>query len=359
MRSMHIAKEFCKDHYEVVEPQISAKGVHVWPFDPSFPVDVCFLTSGLPGSVRMNRHDYFEITYMCAGTSDLRIQDRTLTLQAGDLSIIGSTVYHSMHAQPGSQFTEAALFFEPVVIHGDGGSDSAEYLAPFLVQDSIFPHIIPAKTKVPGEIFELMQKISAELPASSALAKLSVKTYLKMILMMLVNLYSSHEGTVASFERQQFALERLRPLFDHLEKHPGKPIQVTDAAHVSGMSESYFMNFFKKATGQTFMSHLNRYRIGRAQVLLLATDKPISEISQETGFRDQSYFGAVFHRLVGTTPLFYRRKLQGDHFEGVGNRIDAFSDRQSNYRAKSPVVMENAKLGGKLPTLRRFPLITP
>ena len=28
--------------YSVVEPQINAEGVHVWPFDPSFPIDIRF-----------------------------------------------------------------------------------------------------------------------------------------------------------------------------------------------------------------------------------------------------------------------------------------------------------------------------
>jgi len=343
--AMHIPKEFCKDHYAVVEPQISADGVHVWPFDPFFPIDVSFLTSGLRDNVRMSRHDYFEIIYMCAGGANLRIQDRIFPLQAGDLSIIGSTLYHSMEVKPGSQFTLAALFFEPVLIHGDGGFDSAEYLTPFLVQDSTFPHVIPAKARVSGEIFELMQKISAELPANTALAKLSVKTCLKMILMLLVNCYSALEGTVAIFERQQCALERLRPLFDHLERNYRKPILVGGAAEVCGMSESHFMNFFRKATGQTFMSYLNHYRIERAQVLLLGTGKPMSEISQETGFCDQSYFANVFHRVVGTTPALYRRKFQRDGLGGPGNRANAFGDRQSNYHAKSPSAMEHAKPG--------------
>ena len=34
-----------------------------------------------------------------------------------------------------------------------------------------------------------------------------------------MNQYASYAGTVDTFRRQQSALERLRPLFEHLEKH--------------------------------------------------------------------------------------------------------------------------------------------
>ena len=78
MCAMRIPAQICEDHFRVVEPQINAEGIHVWPFDPSFPVDVRFMTTGLRQNVRTNRHDYFEVMYLCAGAADLHVQDRLL-----------------------------------------------------------------------------------------------------------------------------------------------------------------------------------------------------------------------------------------------------------------------------------------
>jgi AraC-like DNA-binding protein len=75
--------------------------------------------------------------------------------------------------------------------------------------------------------------------------------------------------------------------------------QVKGAARICGMSESYFMSFFKRVTGLSFMEYLNHYRIERAQALLANTDDSMASISQEMGFCDQSYFGAVLRRVVG------------------------------------------------------------
>ena len=142
------------------------------------------------------------------------------------MAIIGSTLYHRIQCRS-SPVTIAVLFFEPDLIRCDGGSDSAEYLTPFLLQDSEFPHVVPAETGVPRRVFDMMLRIHSELPAFSARARLALETYLRMLLILLVNQYASYAGTVDAFQRQQRALDRLRPLFRYLaevmrERDPGK-----------------------------------------------------------------------------------------------------------------------------------------
>ena len=50
------------------------------------------------------------------------------------------------------------------------------------------------------------------------------------------------------------------------------------------MSSCCFMHLFKQVTGQSFVAHLNHFRISNAQCLLASIDKSISEISLEAGF---------------------------------------------------------------------------
>ena len=200
-------------------------------------------------NVRKNRHDYFELAYLCRGAASLEIQDRSLPLKEGDLAVVGSTLYHRFECSSNPPLTLAVLFFQPDLVRADGGPDNAEYLTPFLLQDPHFPHVVGAGTAIPGQVFDLMQRIRGELPAGTPRARLAVKTYLKMILILLVNQYASYAGTVDTFRRQQRALERLRPLFEHLEKHFDEPTQVQEAAHICGMSESHFMSFFNGPPG--------------------------------------------------------------------------------------------------------------
>ena len=309
----HVSKMPCKDHFSLVEPQINAEGIHIWPFEESCPVDVLFLTGYGGQDVRMNRHGYFEVLYLCSGTAECRIQDRLLPVNEGDLVVIGSTLYHRIECHSSSPATIAALFFEPDLIRCDGNSDSAEYLTPFLLQDSDFPHIVPAETGIPRQVLDMMLRIRTELPASSTRTRLAVRTYLKMLLLLLVNHYAPYAGTVEIFQRQQRALDRLRPLFRYLGENCEDAIQVQKAARICAMSESHFMSFFKQVTGSSFMKYLNHYRVARAQSLLTNSDESLASISQKVGFCDQSYFGIVFRKVVGSTPAIYRRRFRNEN----------------------------------------------
>jgi AraC-like DNA-binding protein/mannose-6-phosphate isomerase-like protein (cupin superfamily) len=311
---IHLPKRSCKDHFELVEPGINAEGVHVWPFDPSCPVDVLFITVDDRHRVRMNRHGYFEVLYLFSGSANCHIQDRLLPFNEGDLAIIGSTLYHRIECQSSSPLTIAAMFFEPDIVRCDGASDSAEYLTPFLLQDTDFPHIVSAETGIPRQVLDMMLRIRAELPASTPRSRLALKTYLKMLLIHLVNQYAQYAGTVETFQRQQQALDRLRPLFRFLGDNCGNSIQVGQAARICGMSESHFMSVFKRVTGLSFVTYINHYRIERAQALLARTDQSMADISQQVGFCDQSYFGMIFRRIVGMTPVTYRRRIRTTNF---------------------------------------------
>jgi AraC-like DNA-binding protein/mannose-6-phosphate isomerase-like protein (cupin superfamily) len=300
------------DHhtFSFVEPHISPEGVHDWPFNASCPIDILFLTEDARHPVRMHRHEYFEVLHLCSGSAVCHVEDRTLPFEEGDLAVIGSAPYHSIECRTSTPSKLAALFFDPEVIRCDGGSDSVEYLTPFLLRDSEFPHVVPAKSGVPNQVLELMLGIRSELPASSPRASLAARTYLKMLLMLLVNQYSSYLRTIEIFQQQQRAVERLRPVFQYLGENCGSRVQVGDAARMCGMSESHFMTFFKRVTGLSFMKYLSQHRIQRAQALLVRTDRSLADIGVDVGFCDQSYFGAVFYRHVGITPAAYRRRYQ-------------------------------------------------
>ena len=327
-----------KDTFSLVEPQINAEGIHIWPFNKACPVDVLFMTTHDRQRVRMNRHGYFEILYLCSGYGACHIQDRLLPFREGDLAVIGSTLYHRIECQSESPLTIAALFFEPEFICCDGADDSAGYLTPFLLQDAEFPHVVQAQAGVPRQVLEMMLSIQSESPASTPRSRLAVKTYLKMILMLLVNQYAAYAGTIETFRRQERALDRLRPLFRFIGDNLGSPVQVRQAARMCGMSESYFMNFFKQVTGLSFVAYLNHFRVEQAQKLLAQTDESMVSISQQVGFCDQSYFGTVFRKIAGMTPAAYRRQVRSHSAasHGRGGRIRPVVDLEGHAQVIKP-----------------------
>lgn len=317
----HAQRIHWEDAYHVIEPQITAAGVHVWPFEPSFPLDVRCLAFQGKSNIALNRHDYYELLYLHTGEVTCQIQDQFVRIREGDLFVMGSVLFHRLCEYRTPRVRAVVLYFMPDLIRqDDSAGNSLEYLMPFLVQRPEFPHVVPASTRVPAQVFDLMQRVRRDLPSAVPRAHLSIKTYLKMMLVLLVNHYAAYRGVAGVVGRKERALERLRPLFDYLDQHYAEPISIDHAASLLGMSRSHFMRFFRAMTGQPLIAHVNRLRIAKAQHLLARTDKPIATVSQEVGFCDQSYFGLVFRRLVGMTPREYAAAIASREGAPAGER---------------------------------------
>lgn len=294
-----------------VEPGINADGVHFYPFDTSFPIDVGFFVHAGRHNVRMNRHDYLEVIYHCRGTTQVQVGQRYFRMKQGDLLVVGPDIYHRILNQPNAEIKLASLNFRAEVIRGaDLGSDEEQYLAPFLYQDAEFPHLIKARTGLPAKALGLIQTIYQNLPAVTPLSRLEVKTDLKMLLMILRRHYADYLSSREVIDHRQKDMDRLRPAFRHIETNYDQHIRIVDVAKICAMSSSYFMNFFKTVTGQSFITYLTSFRVAKAQHLLASSDKPIADISELLGFCNQSYFSKIFHSFVGLSPFEYRRRFR-------------------------------------------------
>jgi len=303
-----------EDAVALLEPQINAESVHHWPFDRSFPLDVrWFHLPGEERKVRMNRHDYFELNYVVSGQVRCHVQDRAFSAGPGDLIVIAGSQYHLTYAAPASRTRGAkvaCLFFLPELIRNRGASgDDLEYLSPFFLQGSDFSHVVPAATGVPARVYDLMKQLRAELPPTSAIARLSVRTHFKLLLLALVKHYAGARGSVEVLLRRQQALARLRPLFEHVDAHVGEPLPLERAARLVGMSRAQFTRFFRQVTGRSFNVYLTEFRLARAEELLRRSDRSICEVGLEVGYGSQSHFGQVFRRQRGMTPLEYRARF--------------------------------------------------
>jgi AraC-like DNA-binding protein/mannose-6-phosphate isomerase-like protein (cupin superfamily) len=297
--------------YSRVETQTKADGMHVWSFPPSFPLDVQFFAFGKNRNIRLKRHDYFELVYVYSGSGAYQVQDREFRIEEGDLVVLNGYFYHRLSEVRTHPFRAVVVYLQPGVFSAtDSTGGQAQYLMPFLLQDERFPHVISRDLGLPKKIFDLIMKIHKELPANNDRSRLVARTYLEMILVMLINHYKGQFATAGAFERRQRTLERLRALFDYIDVHYPEPIALSCATNIVGMSKPHFMRCFKKATGQSFDTYLNRFRITKAQALLASTDLPITRVGQDVGFADQSYFGLVFRRLLQITPRDYRKQVQ-------------------------------------------------
>ena len=87
---------------------------------------------------------------------------------------------------------------------------------------------------------------------------------------------------------------------------------------LKSLSEKYYVNsaylgqLFRKKYGQSFKDYLSNYRINEAAKQLLKTDKRISQIAEDVGYKDNDYFIRKFIEIKGCTPSKYRKNSRNE-----------------------------------------------
>jgi YesN/AraC family two-component response regulator len=87
------------------------------------------------------------------------------------------------------------------------------------------------------------------------------------------------------------------------------------ATHIS-MTSSYFSKLFKQEVGMNFLQYLTEKRLEYAKQMMAETDGSMLDIAMEAGFREQNYFGKVFKKHTGLTPLEYKKLIRENHVAG-------------------------------------------
>jgi AraC family transcriptional regulator len=104
---------------------------------------------------------------------------------------------------------------------------------------------------------------------------------------------------------------RARRIIAHVDANLPGTIRVRELAELVSLSVSHFCRAFKRTFGASPRTYVLRRRIELAQGLMLTTYEPLSSIALRCGMCDQAHFTRSFHRIVGETPLSWRRARRG------------------------------------------------
>lgn len=99
----------------------------------------------------------------------------------------------------------------------------------------------------------------------------------------------------------------LQDIEREIKEHFADNLTLRDLSKKYFVNSSYLGQIFRKKYGQSFKDYLCEYRINEAAQELLKTDKKISQIAEEVGYRDTDYFISKFIEQKGCTPSKYRK----------------------------------------------------
>ena len=93
---------------------------------------------------------------------------------------------------------------------------------------------------------------------------------------------------------------------EYIEKNFQENINLNKISNYVSLSKNYFCNIFKKETGITIWDYLIKIRMEEAKQMLLDTGLKTYEVSERVGYDDPSYFGRLFKKYTGFTPIEFR-----------------------------------------------------
>lgn len=85
-------------------------------------------------------------------------------------------------------------------------------------------------------------------------------------------------------------------------------LKLDEIAAEIGLSASHFSRLFLNRTGHSPIDYFIQLKIQRACRLLDNSSKTIAEIAREMGFDDQFYFSRTFRKVMGMSPVEYRKR---------------------------------------------------
>jgi len=86
-----------------------------------------------------------------------------------------------------------------------------------------------------------------------------------------------------------------------------RPITVAEIANEFNYNSDYISSIFKKNTGMSLITYINKTRIDISKSLIVNYNVSIKEAAFSSGFTDEKYYMKVFKKLEGITPSQYKK----------------------------------------------------
>jgi transcriptional regulator GlxA family with amidase domain len=99
---------------------------------------------------------------------------------------------------------------------------------------------------------------------------------------------------------------------EFIEEHYTDKLTVDELAKMFYIGRRTFERRFKKATTNTVIEYIQRVKIEAAKKMLESSRENVNEVMYSVGYSDSKAFRTTFKKVVGFSPLEYRKKYNKD-----------------------------------------------
>ena len=252
----------------------------------------------------MHWHSEMELFYLEEGDIVMTVDHEEFELQPGDGIFINSNQLHSAAMAKKGPCSFYAIVFDSTFI-SPAGNDIIyyRYVEPVLNKRISFSN--PITNGADCDILHALKQIIQQYDAKQEGFELDIKSTMFQIWKHIV-LHSQKSAPYPEANHEQ--TKRIRTVLEYIHEHFDTKITLADLSETIHLSQGQFCRFFKGVLHKSPFTYINEYRISKSCMLLRHTDKYIAEIAMLSGFETISYFNKTFLKIMGCTPLSYRKQ---------------------------------------------------
>ena len=250
-------------------------------------------------------HDFSELVIITAGSGRQNINGISYPVSAGDVFVIAGKTTHYFEEYANLEIVNI-LFLDHVFqgmreyLNRIPGYHLIFRFEPELRTSKEFHNTLHLSADSLSHVMNTIRKMESELSGRSPGYEAAALTCLFDLIIFLSR---SREN-----RSENQPISRLAGLFSTLEASFQEDWTLERMAKYANMSVNTLLRNFQAAAKQTPLNYLNSLRLNAASLMLVNTDRAVSEIAYLCGFRDSNYFTKRFRKFYKMTPSAFRSK---------------------------------------------------
>ena len=261
------------------------------------------VVASMANAFEAHRHPEIELSYCLEGSYTIVVDGERFCLHEGDLAIVLPMVAHEFPKEGPPTGRRLTIELGPGIL--------GEYFGVFgklEACDSLLHLKTPSASQETAQQLAVLLEETARLYRNrSDFSGLAIKGNLYKMSALLLQQLAAQRSTEDS-AKVQWDVEKIEQSLEIIYNRYDEPLELESVSSACGYSKSNFCRVFKRVTGETFHSVLNRHRIEMACMHLAGSRMPVEKVALSVGFADTKSFCRVFKRVMGESPGAYRTR---------------------------------------------------
>lgn len=255
----------------------------------------------------MHHHNFFEISYVLAGSGTFLFEGERARLCAGDVCIVSPQSRHSLPLEPG------CLSLSIVVRRSTFDSLFGRLLA----QQDLLSMFFRSCLYEPRRANYILLKVGNDPLTFQTAQQLTYETNLtelysnncsaSLLDVFLARALRAARNAIALYHYNGYSRKDFdfTLMLQYIQQNY-RTVTLSDLAEAFRFDEAYLSKLIRKNMGRNFTDVLRTVKMNRAMDYLLNTPMKISKIAETVGYDSADHFSRIFRRVYGMSPQQYR-----------------------------------------------------